>query len=199
MVGSALRVATARPTSVTAWMVARAVPAVQAAMVVLPESVALPRELARRARRAPSAWPLMVASAVLALPVVPAMTPRVTLMALPAVTVVPVAPVARVATPAPGRTKPMAVPAVLVARRGLQVAVRRTPRPLQRARRRRPMVLLVAPVVRAAMVAMVVPAVSVVLRPTVVLRARRVRWVWRPVVRPVVRAVPAVPASTRQV
>jgi hypothetical protein len=78
MVGSELRAATAQSMCVTAWTVARAVPAVPAAMVVLPESVALPRAMVvPRARRAPSAWLPMAGSALPALPVVPAGTPRV--------------------------------------------------------------------------------------------------------------------------
>jgi hypothetical protein len=66
----------ATPRRVLAWSVARVVPAVPAAMVVLPESVALLAMVVPRARRALSAWHLTAASALPALPVVLVGTPR---------------------------------------------------------------------------------------------------------------------------
>ena len=90
----------------------------------------------------------------------------------------------------------MVARAVLAVRRGLRVRARRTPRPLRQARRCRAMVLMVALVVRAVMVAMVVPGARVARRPTVVPTGWQVTSALLPMVLPAVRAVPVVPGLT---
>jgi len=103
--------------------------------------------------------------------------------------------VVRAVTLVSGRMRLMVVPVVLVALRVLREAglsVRRVrPVPVVRVT-----AALVAPVVRAAMVVTVVPAVPVARRPMAVPTVRPVRWARRPVVRSAVTVAPVVPVST---
>ena len=119
-------------------------------------------------------------------------------MAVPAVTRVPVVLVVRAVTRGPEVPTPRLRPigstvvlAVLAAQRGLRVRVQRV-RPVRMARRCCVTVLMVALVVRAAMVAMVVSGVWAARRPITAPTVRRVLWARRLVARLVVQAVPAV-------
>ena len=127
-------------------------------------------------------------------------------MAVPAVTRVPVVLVVRAATRVPELLLPgsrtigsMVVRVVLVVRRGLRVRARRTPRSARMARRVRVMVAPVALVVRAVLVAMVVPGVWAARRPILEPTVRPEPSGRRLVVPRVVRAVMVVPVGTRRV
>jgi hypothetical protein len=89
----------------------------------------------------------------------------------------------------------MVVLAVAVALPGSRVRVRSVSR-VWRVRRGRVPVVSVAPAVLVVTVAMVVPVVPVAARPMVGPRVLRVRWVWRPLVAPLVGVVGVVTGLT---